>query len=186
MERLDKDVLFSFAVELDLPDLLAFCSTHSRINDLICKRDPIWYRKLQNDFPEYRSIPFQNPRELYRKLYEIQLFLKQTDAENVSVYEFYEFYDFIHPYTIPISEESKLHGIIKQLLNKSDTFPNGQKKASIVYLIFAWLARNTWFLDKHKRFREIVKWKIVQLEAERGYAIPIIRDFIWLKDYNPQ
>ena len=182
MDKLDKDVLFSFAIELDLPDLLAFCSSHPRINNLICKRDAIWYRRLQNDFPEYRTIPFQNPRELYKKLYEIRSFLHQTDAYNVSVYEFYEFYEYLFPRI----EKEKLNGIIRHLLVKAEEMPNGEKKASIGYLLFNWVGRNMWFLDKHKRFREVLQSKLIQIEREGGpYGIPIIRDFGWLKDYIP-
>jgi len=53
MEKLDRDTLFSIALELNLPDLLKFCRSSKRINDLVCKRDDIWNSKLKSDFPNY-------------------------------------------------------------------------------------------------------------------------------------
>ncbi len=52
MEKLEKDQLFLLATELDLPELLSFCSSSKRINDLICKRNDIWLYKLNKEFPE--------------------------------------------------------------------------------------------------------------------------------------
>ena len=36
MERLNNNELFSFAIQLELPELLAFCTTSKKINNLIC------------------------------------------------------------------------------------------------------------------------------------------------------
>ena len=41
MERLNKDELFSSAIHLELPELLAFCITSKKINNLNCKKDLI-------------------------------------------------------------------------------------------------------------------------------------------------
>ena len=42
MEKLGKDQLFLLAIELDFPQLLKFCESSKRINDLLCQKDDIW------------------------------------------------------------------------------------------------------------------------------------------------
>ena len=55
MEKLEKDQLFLLALELDLPELISFCQTNKRINNLICKRNDIWLYKLNKEFSDYRN-----------------------------------------------------------------------------------------------------------------------------------
>ena len=70
MDKLEKDQLFLLALELDLPELLSFCSSSKRINDLICKRNDIWYYKLNKEFSDLKYIG-KEPRSYYIKLKEI-------------------------------------------------------------------------------------------------------------------
>ena len=67
MDELSRDALFSIAVMLDLPDLLSFCKSSDRINDLICKKKDIWYRKLRDDFSYNQTV--DDPREYYEGLW---------------------------------------------------------------------------------------------------------------------
>ncbi len=72
MERLDRQALLLFAVELDLPDLLNFCNSSKRIDDLICKRSQIWIDKLKRDYNFVFlgvSSKDRNPEEYYKALY---------------------------------------------------------------------------------------------------------------------
>ena len=73
MDKLSKDELVIVAIKLDLPELLAFCSTSKRINNAVCRQDRFWLRKLQRDFPNIyenfkQKISYKNPT--YRKVYE--------------------------------------------------------------------------------------------------------------------
>ena len=73
MNKLNKDELFLLAIELSLPDLLTFCSSGKRINDLVCKRDDIWNYKLNRDFmnqPNYKVLK-SNPKDNYTLLYKL-------------------------------------------------------------------------------------------------------------------
>jgi len=70
IENLPKDALFSIAIELDLPDLLALCGSHERIDELICKKNNIWYYKLNQEFPELKYSG-KDPKEYYAKSKEI-------------------------------------------------------------------------------------------------------------------
>ena len=56
---LTPDVLFSLSTYLELPDLLNFCSSSKKINDVICRKDNIWYYKLNREFPNWRQLQLQ-------------------------------------------------------------------------------------------------------------------------------
>ena len=56
METLTLDALFSLAISMELPELFRFCSTSNRINNAICKKDNIWYYKLNSQFPNWKSL----------------------------------------------------------------------------------------------------------------------------------
>ena len=68
METLTSDNLFSLATHLEISDLLQFCSSSSRINNIICKREYIWRYKLQQDFPN-DFINFVNLNKTLKDLY---------------------------------------------------------------------------------------------------------------------
>lgn len=71
MDKLNRDELFSIAVILDLPDLLALCSSYERIDNLICKRNDIWLTKLNNEFPGWKSLGV-SPKDTYETLYGLK------------------------------------------------------------------------------------------------------------------
>jgi len=62
MERLSKDDMFNLAINLDLKDLLNFCKTSKRINNVLCKQDTFWLYKIKQSFP---SLEF-NIMNLYK------------------------------------------------------------------------------------------------------------------------
>lgn len=68
LQKLNKDALFSIALELDFASLLNFCSSSKKINNLICKRDDIWRTKLRKEYPVIDVAMLKNPRETYRKI----------------------------------------------------------------------------------------------------------------------
>ena len=67
--NLSKDLLFSLAIQLDLSDLLKFCSSSKQINDYVCKKDNIWLYKLNQQFPNWRELKLdttiKNPISLF-------------------------------------------------------------------------------------------------------------------------
>ena len=74
MENFPKDVLYSIALELNLPDLINFCKSHDRIDDLVCKKDSIWITKLNQDFPDWKSFNLdKNYQEIYTFLYDLRI-----------------------------------------------------------------------------------------------------------------
>lgn len=80
MEELPKDALFSLAVEMELPDLLNFCRTNSRIHT-ICSEKYVWLNKLKKDF-QYQYTGIFSPEETYVILYK----WKQTDKPAISAF----------------------------------------------------------------------------------------------------
>ena len=51
METTSKDVLFTIAMNLELPSLLRWCASNSRINNNVCQNEHLWRSKLLQDFP---------------------------------------------------------------------------------------------------------------------------------------
>ena len=72
METLSKDLLFTLALEFSLPDLLRFCSSSKRINELVCQHNDIWNRKLQEfDNEDVEELKQDTPRNTYTLLYKL-------------------------------------------------------------------------------------------------------------------
>ena len=92
IQNLPNDMLFSLAIQLELPDLLTFCSSSKRINDVVCKKDDIWVYKLNREFSNWQKlksdptvkdpktlIPLMNmktPRDIYMTLYTLSAFFR--------------------------------------------------------------------------------------------------------------
>lgn len=76
MEDLDKDRLFLIAVELNLPSLLNFCASNTKIQKKICNRPDIWIYKLKSDFNYIIGVKDTQrhiEKEIYKILYEWHL-----------------------------------------------------------------------------------------------------------------
>ena len=73
---MNPDELFKIAIELDLPSLLNWCQTNKRINEIICKRDPIWFYRLNQDFPDWKEFvlpkEITKPIDIYKYLYKLK------------------------------------------------------------------------------------------------------------------
>jgi hypothetical protein len=93
MEDLPKDVLFSLALEMDLPDLLRFCSSHPKINRKVCSNNNIWRTKLLKEYPLLDISGVVKPKELYfwlnekAKIIHISKFDKTKEKNIVSFYD---------------------------------------------------------------------------------------------------
>ena len=97
MEVLPKDVLFSIAIRLDLPELLKWCASGSIINDRVCGNVDIWNYKLKNEFPNYplnlrqntsKGIGNYSPKETYILLYKLYK-IKKAFRTNTSLDKLY-------------------------------------------------------------------------------------------------
>lgn len=89
MEDLPKDVLFSLALEMDLPDLLRFCSSHPKINRKVCNNNNIWWGKLRKEYPLLDISGVVKPKELYfwlnerAKIIQISKFDHKKNHKNI-------------------------------------------------------------------------------------------------------
>jgi hypothetical protein len=90
LSNLSNDLLFSLAIQLDLHDLLKFCSSSKKINDTVCRKDNVWLYKLDKEFPNWKelknSVTIKNPitlipiiesksvKDIYVTLYYLNIF----------------------------------------------------------------------------------------------------------------
>ncbi len=74
MDQVPVDVLFRLALELDLPELLLFCTSSKRINEKLCLRKHIWNRKLKEFSRQDREYfkKDRTPRQAYTLLYQLK------------------------------------------------------------------------------------------------------------------
>jgi len=90
INELPKDVLFLLGLQLNLPDLLNFCSSHPRIDRLVCQQNDIWNVKLNREFPNYNSMFRKDtPRQTYTLLYDLTN-LKNKLGLKESIEEIYQ------------------------------------------------------------------------------------------------
>ena len=72
METFNKDELFSLAIKLDLPDLIALCQTNKRFHEALYFPDTIWLFLLKTYFPSHDQFNLKlSPRETYNLLYQL-------------------------------------------------------------------------------------------------------------------
>ena len=69
---MNRDVLFSIALELDLPDIVNLCRTSMKVNEYVCRNRNFWINKIKKDYPKVPIEKIQDPRSLYRKLFNIK------------------------------------------------------------------------------------------------------------------
>ena len=92
MENLNRDELFKIAVLLDLPDLLSFCNSSFRINNLICKRKDIWLYKLRNEFPNFEKFlkNHKSLKGLYEDMAKYSIPKKFDSEKTYDIFELYK------------------------------------------------------------------------------------------------
>ena len=93
METASKDVLFTIALNLELPSLLKWCSSNSRINRDVCQNDNVWRSKLLKDFsddyPDFQKYKLNKSlRETYVFLYQLS-YIKKLLKKNESLYDIF-------------------------------------------------------------------------------------------------
>ena len=89
MESASKDVLFTIAMDLDLPSLLRWCQSSSRVNKHVCNNSSVWRNKLIRDYPDYEKFnPDKSLKETYVFMYQLSLIRKLLDT-NESLYDIF-------------------------------------------------------------------------------------------------
>ena len=89
MDVSSKDVLFTIAMKLELPDLLRWCTSSSRINRDVCNNENVWRSKLLLDYSDYEKFELNRSlRETYVFLYQLSLIKKLLKTEE-SLYDIY-------------------------------------------------------------------------------------------------
>jgi Leucine-rich repeat (LRR) protein len=90
METASKDVLFTIAMNLRLPDLLKWCSSNSRLNRDICNNDNVWRSKLLRDYPDIEIFQLNKSlRETYVFLYSLS-YIKELLNSDESIHDIFQ------------------------------------------------------------------------------------------------
>ncbi len=78
--RLDKNLIVQIALELNLPDILSFCRSNKRFNEVVCESDIFWSKKLVNDFGVNAYKRHQSdPKGKYRRIHnDIENWLERS------------------------------------------------------------------------------------------------------------
>jgi hypothetical protein len=114
MDKLTKDALFLIAIELDLPSLLNFCASNSRINKLVCQRDDIWLYKLKAEYPDYKILNLhKTPKEIYTLFYSLTKLKKTLHITN-NIFDIYQMKNLIL-HNLNISDLPKEIGLLSNL-----------------------------------------------------------------------
>ena len=93
MENASKDVLFTIAMNLELPSLLKWCASSARVNRNVCQNDNVWRNKLLKDFPneypDYQKFGLDRSlRETYVFLYQLS-YIKKLLKTDESLYDIF-------------------------------------------------------------------------------------------------
>lgn len=85
---LPTDILLELAVDLDLPNILTWCSLNQRFNNLICKNDIFWMDKFIHDYGNNNKPDNMSWKEFYQGFnaihtmkYNDTIFRCRTDVE---------------------------------------------------------------------------------------------------------
>ena len=91
MQKLNKDELFTLAMQLDLQSLLSFCLCSKYIQKNLYLRDEIWIYKLKKDFPDYKKLKVEKSfKEIYKILFSLTK-LKNKIKIKGNIYDLYNF-----------------------------------------------------------------------------------------------
>src|SRR5665647_1117112 len=89
MDAASKDVLFTIAMDLDLPSLLRWCQSGSRIHKDVCNNPNVWRSKLLRDYPDYEKFDLKKSlKETYVFMYQLSLIKKLLGTEE-SLYDIF-------------------------------------------------------------------------------------------------
>ena len=70
LSHLNRDLLIELALDLDLPEVIKFCSSSQRINKTICESDVFWRKKFIKDYGDYPKVENKTWKEFYKYVTE--------------------------------------------------------------------------------------------------------------------
>jgi hypothetical protein len=120
METLPKNVLFDMALKLTLDDLVKFCRLSKRFDEVICRSDDFWRRKLNQDFG--LQTQEKNTKKIYEDIiknkdYCNKIFLEgKINPNDYVINSFDEIFD-ANDYLVFLFLRAKI-------LGSEDTFPD--------------------------------------------------------------
>ena len=89
MDTASKDVLFTIAMNLELPSLLRWCQSSSRFRKHVCNNDDVWKRKLLMDYPDYEKFNLNRSlKETYVFMYQLS-YIKSLLQSEESLYDIF-------------------------------------------------------------------------------------------------
>ena len=89
MDTASKDVLFTIAMNLELPSLLRWCQSNSRIQKHVCNNDDVWRRKLLMHYPDYEKFNLNRSlKETYVFVYQLS-YIKSLLQSEESLYDIF-------------------------------------------------------------------------------------------------
>ncbi len=119
IENMSKDVLFLLALKMNVLDLLKFCETNKRINQ-ICNSDNIWYRKLNEQYYNYDvSLKQETPKQTYILLYYLEILIDKFKL-SISLTELYNLQEL----DLSSKELKNIPKEIKVLINLKELYFN--------------------------------------------------------------
>ncbi len=77
METAGKDVLYTIAMNLELPELLKWCGSGDKIYKDVCNNDDLWRNRLLRDYRDYQKFNSENFSINSLSLKEAYVFLYQ-------------------------------------------------------------------------------------------------------------
>lgn len=70
---LPKDVMVLLALELSLPEILAFCRSNKKFDKYVCENDEFWRNKWKKDFKGFYPIPKNKKSKQYYESIQRQI-----------------------------------------------------------------------------------------------------------------
>src|SRR5680860_1594258 len=85
MNKLPKYILFTLALELDLPDILTYCRLSKRFNNAVCNNFSFWYNKLFKDFgfTYVGNKTLKDVKDYYKKIKDMDLNQRLEEAAKI-------------------------------------------------------------------------------------------------------
>ena len=125
--RLPNDLIINIALELDLPDLIKWCSLNKKFNNITCDNDTFWMNRYRKDFGQIKKPTWKTSYITTLRLTPEELVyqgIKYDDIELISVglNRGYDINDPGYLYEIPpllyASEEESSLKTIKYLVEQ--------------------------------------------------------------------
>ena len=88
--------------------------------------------------------------------------------------------DSFKPIQIDKGRESELILCLNELLVTISLVSGTNSKVKNCMLMFSWIAKNIWFIERHKRFRDVLKRKLEEFRHDH-LAKDIIHRYGWIE-----